>query len=137
MSLYIAQTKIYSHIVHMIKNIPTKEIRLTTTKVQLAISNSNSTGSDGLNIRHLKHLDPLTIRYLTECTTLPSTPTQYVILGDMPQSSAFKTKQRPQHWHKLPTHIAFITHCQNTRENTITIHNKKHSNYFLSKWIQR
>ena len=34
------------------------------------------------------------------------------------------TKQTPQHWHKLKTHITPITHFQNNRENTITIHNK-------------
>ena len=55
------------HIDHTIKTFPTKEIRLTTTQVQLAISNStnNSTGRDGINVRHLKHLGPLAIRYLT------------------------------------------------------------------------
>ena len=53
---------------HIIKNLPTEEIRLTTTQVQLAISNStnsNSTGPDGINIKHLKHLEPLAIRNLT------------------------------------------------------------------------
>ena len=63
--------KINRHIDHTIKNFPTKEIRLTTTQVQLAISNStnnNSTGPDGINSRaigNLKHLEPLAIRYLT------------------------------------------------------------------------
>ena len=41
-----------------------------------------------------------------------------------------KTKQRTLHWHKLSTHITFITHCQSTRENAITIHNKKISVIF-------
>ena len=53
---------------HTIKNLPTEQLRLTTTQVQLAISNNthnNSTGPDGINIRHPKHLGPLAIRYLT------------------------------------------------------------------------
>ena len=59
--------KINSNSDHTIKNLPTKEIQLTTTQVQLAISNSTnskSTGLGGINIRHLKHLEPLAIRYL-------------------------------------------------------------------------
>ena len=125
------------HIDHTIKTLPTKEIQLTTTQVQLAISNStnnNSTGPNGINIRHLKHLGPLTIRYLTNMykialntNTIPHLLKQATIIP-IP-------KQRPQHWHKLLTHITSITHCQNT-ENTVTIHNRKHSNHISSTWIQ-
>ena len=63
-----SRNKINWHIDHTIKNLLTEEIRLTTTQVQLAISNSiniNSTGPDGINIRHLKHLGPLAFKYLT------------------------------------------------------------------------
>ena len=38
--------------------------------------------------------------------------------------------------HKLPTHIISINHCQNTRENTFTIRNRKHSSDFSSTWIE-
>ena len=60
--------KINRHIDHTLKTLPTEKIRLTTTQVQLAISistNNNSTGPDGIDIRHLKHLGPLAIKYLT------------------------------------------------------------------------
>ena len=60
--------KINRHIYHTIKTLPTEKIQLTIKQVQLTISNStnnNSTGPDGINIRHLKHLWPLAIRYLT------------------------------------------------------------------------
>ena len=60
--------KINRHIDHAIKNLPTEEIRFTTTQVQLAISNNtnnNSTKPDAINIRHLKHQEPLAIRYFT------------------------------------------------------------------------
>ena len=46
-------------------------------------------------------------------------------------TSISKPKQSPQHWHKLPTHITFITLSQNTRKNAITIQNKKHSGHFF------
>ena len=60
--------KINRHIDHTIKALPTEEIQLITTQVQLAISNTtnnNSTESNGINIRHLKYLGSLAIRYLT------------------------------------------------------------------------
>ena len=60
--------KINRHINHTIKTLSTGEIRLTTTQVQLAILNStnnNFTGPDGINIRHLKHIGPFAIFYLT------------------------------------------------------------------------
>ena len=64
------------------------------------------------------------------------TLTQYYILGKVPNHFHFKTKQGPQHWHKLPIHITFITQCQSTRESGITINNRKHSSYFSSIWIK-
>ena len=73
--------KINVHIDHTIKNLPIKEIQLTTTQVQLAISNSinnNSTGPDGINIKHLKHQGHLPSDTSQTCTTLPSTLTQYI-----------------------------------------------------------
>ena len=134
--------KINKHIDHAIKILPTEEIQLTTTQVQLAMSNNtnnNSTGPDGISIRHLKHLGPLAIRYLTnmyniglktntirhlwKCATIIPIPKPI-------------PKQRPQYWHKLLTDITFITQCRNTRKNTITIHNRKHFNHFSSTWIQ-
>ena len=128
------------HIDHTIKTLSTKEIQLTTTQVQLAISNStnnNSTGPDGINIRHLINInyDHLPSDTSQICTTLPSTLTQYPIFGNEPQSSTFQNQTRPQTLDKLSTHIISITHCQNTRENTITTHNRKHSNHFSSTWI--
>ena len=102
------------------KTVPTEKILLTITQVQLAISNStnnNSIGLNGINIRHLKHLGPLAIKYLTNMYNIASTLTQYPIFGNMPQSSPFQN----QHWHQLTTYITSITHCQNTRENTTVL----------------
>ena len=135
-------SKIKRHVNHTIKTIRTEEIQLTTTQVQLAISNStnnNSTGPDCINIRHLKHLRPLAIRYLTNMYNIAlNTDTIIPSLETCHNHPHSKTKQRSQHWHKLLTHITFITHCQNTRvtkPNTITMHNRKYSNHFSSTWI--
>ena len=53
---------------YTIKTLTPEKRSLTTTQVRLAISNSiinNPTGPDDINIRHLKHLGPLVIKYLT------------------------------------------------------------------------
>ena len=53
-------------------------ITLTTTQVQEAIKqskNSNSHGPDKLNIRHLKHIGPVRLAFLTSMLKLLLTPT--------------------------------------------------------------
>src|SRR2546425_218370 len=48
-------------------------IQITSTQVSEAIttaSNNNSTGPDHINIRHLKHLGPLAIKFHTELLNL-------------------------------------------------------------------
>ena len=50
------------------QNIQGDKITLTTSQVQEAIKqskNNNSQGPDELNIRHLKHIDPLGLAFLT------------------------------------------------------------------------
>ena len=106
------------------------------TEVQLAISNStnnNSTGPDGINIKHLKA--PLAIGYLKNMYNIINTNTFTTpclkMCHNHPHS---KIKQRPQHWHKLVTYITSITHCQNTipyiTENILII---SHQNGFKHK----
>ena len=67
-SITYCRDKINNHIDFGIKNLPTEEILLITPQMQLVISNStnnNSIGPDGPNIRQLKHLRSLAIKYLT------------------------------------------------------------------------
>ena len=58
--------------IHIDRNtlkLQTTNIILTTTQVQVEIKqskNNNSTGPDKLNIRHLKHIGPLGLAYLTD-----------------------------------------------------------------------
>ena len=64
------------------KTLLTEDIRLTTTKTQIVISkstNNNSTGPDGINIRHHKLLRYLPSDTSQTCTILPSTLRQYPI----------------------------------------------------------
>ena len=92
--------KINRHIDHIMKTLSTEEIRLTTTEVQLAISNStnnNSTRPDGINIRHLKHLGPLAIRYHKHVQHCPEHEHNTPSLETCHNHSHSKTKQRPQH----------------------------------------
>ena len=56
------------HINRATHNIQGYNITLTTSQVQEAIKqskNNNSQGPDKLNIRHLKHIDPLGLAFLT------------------------------------------------------------------------
>ena len=55
------------------KTLPTTPILITSIQVKNAISkssNNNSTGPDNINIRHLKHLGPLAIQFLTKIFNL-------------------------------------------------------------------
>src|SRR6476469_8004520 len=53
--------------------LPHTPMTITTQQTIQAIraaKNNNSTGSDNINIRHLKHLGPLAINYLTQIFNL-------------------------------------------------------------------
>src|SRR5437867_8046154 len=55
------------------KALPSSPIHITSIQVSEAISKSsdnNSTGPDHINIRHLKHLGPFAIQYLTDVLNL-------------------------------------------------------------------
>ena len=59
---------IHKHINRATHNIQGYNITLTTSQVQEAIKqskNNNSLGPDKLNIRHLKHIGPLGLAFLT------------------------------------------------------------------------
>ena len=63
-----ATHKTNRHIVRATHNIQGYNITLTTSHVQEAIkqsTNNNSQGPDKLNIRHLKHIGPLGLAFLT------------------------------------------------------------------------
>ena len=93
-------------------------------------TNKNFTGFDGKNIRHLKHLRPLAIRYLTRMYKTVLNINKIPHLGKHATIIVFLYKKKKKHWCKLLIHITFITHCQITRENAIAINNKKHSSSY-------
>ena len=56
-----------------IESLPTTPIKITIAQTSAALKstkNTNSTGPDGLNIRHLKHLGPKGLDYLTKILSL-------------------------------------------------------------------
>ena len=110
--------KINRHINHKIKNIYIKEILLTTTQVRLAISNStnnNSTQPDGINIRYLKHLGSLAIKYLTNMYNAALNTNTIPHLGENAISISKPNKDHNIGTNYQATHITFAKHCQNTR----------------------
>ena len=66
------------------QNIPGYNVTLTTTHVQEAIKqrqNNNSQSPDKLNIRHLKHIGPLGLVFLTSMFKAAIKTTQYLTYG--------------------------------------------------------
>ena len=63
----------YRKIHRKIESLPTTPIKITIAQTSAALKstkNTNSTGPDGLNIRHLKHLGPKGLDYLTKILNL-------------------------------------------------------------------
>ena len=68
------ETKTHYRKIHRkIESLPTTPIKITIAQTSAALKstkNTNSTGPDGLNIRHLKHLGPKGLDYLTKILNL-------------------------------------------------------------------
>ena len=65
-------TALTRSIYRAVHKLPKHTITLTTTQVQQAIQhskNNNSVGPDNLSIRHLKHIGPLGLTFLTSMYT--------------------------------------------------------------------
>ena len=80
-----------------IKNLPTEEILLITTEMQLATSNSinyNSTGPDDIKIRYLKHLGSLAIKYLTKMYSTALNTNTIPHFGNVPPPFSFQNQTR-------------------------------------------
>ena len=63
----------YRKLHRKIESLPTTPIKITISQTSTALKstkNTNSTGPDGLNIRHLKHLGPKGLHYLTKILNL-------------------------------------------------------------------
>ena len=60
----------YRKLHRKIESLPTTPIKITIAQTSAALKNTNSTGPDRLNIRHLKHLGPKGLDYLTKILNL-------------------------------------------------------------------
>ena len=104
-------------------------ITLTTTQVQEAIKqskNNNSHGPDKLNIRHLKHINPLGLAFLTSMWALTTNIIPHnwklanIVPIPIPNTDIDKgTSYRP---------ISFLSgNCKDTGEELSSLHNRKHT----------
>ena len=111
--------------------LQTSNITFTTTQVQAArkhIKNNNSTGPDKVNIRHLKHIGPLGLAYLTNMynTSLNNNiiPHTWKLANIIP----IPKPNRHEHRHIIQTHLTSLTlsDSKHTGEDTTPIHHKQH-----------
>ena len=99
--------------------------------MQLAISNNNSTGPDGIN-RHLKHLGPLATGYLTNMYDIALNTN---LIPHLRKRATIIPISKPKKDHNIATNyqlITLVSPIAKTQENTNTIHNRKPFNHFSS-----
>ena len=89
-----------------------------TTPAIKDTKNNNSTGPDNVNIRHLKHLGPLAINYLTEFyKSLPESEHHPSNLETSKNHPNTQTRQRPWSRNLIQTNFTALTHRQNHGKN--------------------
>ena len=87
---------------------------------------AKTTTQQGLNIRHLKHLCPLGLNFLTQLHTL-TLNTNIIPQVWKPANIIPIPKQRQKYRHLIQTNFSTIYTSRNNRENTLTIHYRQHS----------
>ena len=109
-SIKHATHKTNRHINRATHNIQGYNITLTTSQVQEAIKqskNNNSQGPDKLNIRHLKHIGPLGLAFLTSMfkTALNKNiiPHTWKLANIVPIPKSNKTQTRAPHTGPYPS----------------------------------
>ena len=126
-----ATHKTNRHINRATHNIQGYIIRLTTSQVQEAIKqskNNNSQGPDKLNIRHLKHIGPLGLAFLTSMfkTALNKNiiPHTRKLANIVPIPKPNKKTDKGI----LYMSISFLLVIADTGEEPSSLHNSKHTN---------
>ena len=104
-----------------------------TSQVQEAIKqrkNNNSQCPDKLNIRHLKHIGPLGLAFLTSMfkialnkNIIPHT-WKLANIVHIP-----KPPKRHRQGHLIQAHIPPLSNCKDTGEEPSSLHNSKHSKH--------
>ena len=103
-------------------------ITLTTTQVQEAIKqskNNNSHGPHKLNTRHLKHIGPLGLAFLTSMlkTALNTNIIPHIckLANIVPIPNP---QQRHRQEHLMQAHIPPLSNCKDTREEPSSLYNR-------------
>ena len=114
-------------------------LTLTTSRVQEAIKrskNNNSQGPDKLNIRHLKHMGPLGLAFLTSMfkTALNKNiiPHTWKLANIVPIPKPNKDRQG----HLIQAHIPPLSNCKDTGEEPSSLHNSKHTKHAHATRVQ-
>ena len=135
-----ATHKTNRHIDRATHSIQGYNITLTTSQVQEAIKqskNNNSQGPDKLNIRHLKHIGPLGLAFLTSMfkTALNTNiiPHTWKLANIVPYP---KTQQRHRQGHIIQAHIPPLSNCKDTGEEPSSLHNSKHTKHTHATRVQ-
>ena len=115
-------------------------ITLTTSQVQETITqskNNNSQGPDKLNIRHLKHIGPLGLAFLTSMfkTALKKNiiPHTWKLANIVPIPNPNKYTGQ---WHIVQAQIPPLSNCKDTGEEPSSLHNSKHTKHTHATRIQ-
>ena len=117
----------------------TYNITLTTSQVQEAIKqskNSNSQGPDKLNIRHLKHIGPLGLAFLTSMfkTALNKNiiPHTWKLANIVPIPKPNKDTDKGTSYRP----ISLLSVIADTGEETSSLHNSKHTKHAHATRVQ-
>jgi len=120
--------KIDKHTKHLLPAL----ILITPSQVQAAIykvHNNNSTGPDNINIRHLRHLGLLAIKYLSELFTRALSLNVILHIWKLAKiiPIAKPNKDINQGISYRPILLLFINYCKNCGESSATVYNTTHT----------
>ena len=105
-------------------------ITLTTTQVQEAIKqskNNNSKGPDKLNIRHLKHLGPLGLAFLT--SLLKTALNTNIIPHIWKMANIVPIPKPNKDIDNGTSYRPTLSNCNATGEEPSSLHNRKHTKH--------
>ena len=135
-----ATHKTNRHINRATHNIQGYNITLTTSQVQEAIKqskNNNSQGPDKLNIRHLKHIGPLGLAFLTSMfkTALNKNiiPHTWKLANIVPIPKPNKNTDKGTSYR--PISLLSVM-CKDTGEEPSSLHNSKHTKHAHATRVQ-
>ena len=112
------------------RNIQGYNITPTTSQVQEAIKqskNNNSQGPDKLNIRHLKHIGPLGLAFLTSMFQTALNKNLIPQLANIVPTP--KPNKDTKQGHLIQAHIPPLSNCKDTGEEPSSLHNSKHTKH--------